>query len=302
MTSCTPCGSPLGSLARATGVVLVCLVLQACSAVRLAYSQAPTLAQWQIDSYFDLSGEQASRVRTDMEHLLRWHQQMQLPRQLAQLREVQRQLADDLSPSKACATYEAFRTDTLELLSRGETTLVWLALDLKAEQIDHLQRQLARQRKAAAQDEAERSAAAERETRYQQWLSRSETLYGRLEAAQKAVLRAAVDEASPDVETARAWRLARDEDVVNTLRAIQQQKPSLGQASAQLRALMERVQSPVDPGHRALALRLRQDGCTTFARLHNTTTLGQRQAAARKIASYDADFRPLVTAFRSGGG
>jgi Family of unknown function (DUF6279) len=301
MTSRLPSGSPFRWLAKAAALILFCLALQACSAVRLAYSQAPSLAQWRIDSYLDLSGEQAARVRSDMESLHRWHQQVQLPRQLAQLRDVQRQLAGDLSPPKACATYEAFSADALELLARAEPTLVWLALDLKTEQIDHLQRHQARQRAKATQDEAERPAAAERETRFQQWVSRSETLYGRLDESQKAALRAAVDEASPDVETARAWRLARDQDVVNTLRDIQRKKPPVDQASAQVRALMERVQRPVDPVHRALVLRLPQDSCTTFARLHNTTTFAQRQAAARTLAAYEADFRPLVVAFRPGG-
>ena len=301
MTSRTRSWSTFRWLAKATGVVLVCLVFQACSAVRLAYTQAPALAQWRIDSYLDLSGEQAARVRADMESLHRWHQQIQLPRQLAQLRDVQRQLVGDLSPSTACAAYEAFRADALELLSRGEPTLVWLALDLKSEQIDHLQRHLAQQRKEAAQDEAGRSAVAAREARFQQWLSRGEALYGRLEAPQKMVLRTAVDEASLDVETAQAWRHARDEDVVNTLRVIHQQKPLAGQASTQLRALMERTQNPVDPVHRALVLRLRKDGCTTFSRLHNTTTRAQRQTAALKVAAYDADFRPLVVAIGSDG-
>ena len=45
-------------------LLLWVLLLQACSAVRLAYSQVPQLAYWQLDRYLDLSDAQTDRVRS----------------------------------------------------------------------------------------------------------------------------------------------------------------------------------------------------------------------------------------------
>ncbi len=281
---------------KAVAVVLCCMLLQACSTIRLAYSQAPMLAQWRIDSYLDLSSEQAARIRGDFEDLQRWHQQVQLPRQLSRLREVGHQLSGDLSTSEACATYEAFSADARDLLARAEPTLVWLAMNLSAQQIDHLQSHLAEQRAEAALEGGGRPDAAKREDRFSEWLSRSQWLYGRLDTSQRAALAAAVNEGSTDPAGEMAWRLERDRDVVNSLRAMQLQRLSVSQVSVELRALIARVQSPVDPTHRALVSRLRTDGCRIFARLHNTTSVTQRVAAARTLADYESDFRPMVIA------
>lgn len=271
-------------------LVLACTLLQACSTLRLAYSQAPLLAQWRIDSYLDLTGEQASRLRADLEGLHRWHQQVQLPRQLAVLGSIRRQLSGDLSAADACSAFETFSADARELLARAEPTLVWLALNLEPGQINHLERYLAKQRAEAVPEEAAREA------RYGLWLSRSQTLYGNLDAPQRAALRAALDAESSDLASVRAWRLTRDQDMVKTLRALQSQKSSAPQARAMLGDWIDRLQRPVDPAHLALVSHLRTDGCRVFARLHNTTTVAQRQGAARNLAAYAADLSPMVLA------
>ena len=42
------------------------LLLQGCSAVKLAYSQVPHLAYWQLNRYLDLSDAQTDRVRSEL--------------------------------------------------------------------------------------------------------------------------------------------------------------------------------------------------------------------------------------------
>ncbi|MCX7224461.1 MAG: hypothetical protein NT071_02345, partial [Burkholderiales bacterium] len=46
--------------------LLLALLLSGCSALRLGYSQAPELAYWWLDSYFDFTEAQTTRVRADL--------------------------------------------------------------------------------------------------------------------------------------------------------------------------------------------------------------------------------------------
>ena len=51
--------------ARRTFALLACvLFLQGCSAVKLAYNQAPQLVYWRLNNYFNLTDAQADRLRS----------------------------------------------------------------------------------------------------------------------------------------------------------------------------------------------------------------------------------------------
>ena len=54
-------------IARALVLGLLSLVLVGCSALRLAYNQAPSLGYWWIDGYADLNDAQTSVLRRDIE-------------------------------------------------------------------------------------------------------------------------------------------------------------------------------------------------------------------------------------------
>ena len=54
---------PLRTTFCVAGLVLAGLLLAGCSAVKLAYGQAPQLLAWQLNRYLDLSQAQAERVR-----------------------------------------------------------------------------------------------------------------------------------------------------------------------------------------------------------------------------------------------
>ncbi len=47
-------------------LLLLVLLLQACSATRLAYQNAPTLLYWRMDRYLDFDTAQAARLRESL--------------------------------------------------------------------------------------------------------------------------------------------------------------------------------------------------------------------------------------------
>ena len=60
-------------IARALVLGLLSLVLVGCSALRLAYNQAPSLGYWWIDGYADLNEAQTGQLRRDIDAFFAWH-------------------------------------------------------------------------------------------------------------------------------------------------------------------------------------------------------------------------------------
>src|SRR5690554_6798091 len=66
--------------------IVLTLTLVSCSSVQLAYNNAPSLMQYQLDRYLDLTDEQEKQLRAQLITLQRWHQSAALPIYAATLR------------------------------------------------------------------------------------------------------------------------------------------------------------------------------------------------------------------------
>jgi len=89
-------------------------------------------------------------------------------------------------------------------------------------------------------------------------------------------------------------RLRRQEDIMTTLRGLQQQRPAPEELRRQVRALLQRsVISPV-PAHQAYVDRLIDFNCRAMAQMHNITSTEQRQAALKRLQKYERDVRLLM--------
>ena len=71
-------------------VLLITVLLGACSAVRLVYNQADTLLSWMASDYFDFDPTQKQDFNARLGTLLKWHRQEHLPEYAQFLVEVQR--------------------------------------------------------------------------------------------------------------------------------------------------------------------------------------------------------------------
>lgn len=262
--------------------------------MRIAYEQAPALVRWRVNSYLDLRSEQAMKLRTDLDSLQRWHRQAQLPEQLDQLRVVQKQISNDVSAQLACRTFEQFRGQALELFDRAAPIAVWLSMDLSAAQIARLEKRLSSDNAEWRAEWLDKSETQLREARFEQWLSRSERLYGSLEARQKEAIRAALAESPQDAQLDWALRQTRQQELVSALREVQREKAGIAQAQVRMRRAYELALTPADPEQREYVARMRFDGCRTFSVIHNSTTTIQRQNAARTLERYRAEFGELV--------
>lgn len=279
---------------KVLALLLALLLLQACSTVKLAYNQAPTLLYWRLDSYLDFNDEQAPQVRESLQRLQLRHRREQLPRYAELLQRVRPLLAEPITAEQACAVVEQGRSLLGELAEPALDTLAWLAGDLSAEQLRHLERKQSTANLEWKQKWVDIPAEQLASLRYEQVLSRSEMLYGSLDEAQKNAIRAGLASAVFDPQRSYAERLRRQQDLLQQLRRIKTEQLAPEPARALLRAWLQRVMVSPEPAYQRYQQAQIREGCNTFARLHSATTPAQRARAQQTLKSYEDDFRQLA--------
>lgn len=278
--------------------ILAPVLLQGCSAVKLAYNNAPELAYWWIDSYADLGEAQSLKVREELARLQQWHRATELPK-IADLLQKTRQLAPaDTTPEQVCALFAEARKRIDALLAQAEAPTVEVAMGLAPAQLLHVEARFAKT-DAEWRDEWLAGSQAERHARrLKSSIERSEQFYGALEERQVAVLRASIQQSGFDPQLSYAERLRRHRDLLQTLRdsigTPGAPRPTVAQVTGAWRATLARTLNSPHPAYKAYADQAITDSCRMFAQLHNSTTPEQRERAARRLAAYERDARELA--------
>lgn len=272
---------------------LALLLLSACSAVKVGYNQLPTLSYWWLDSYLDFDSSQTPLVRTELAALLAKHRQDELPLYAQTLVQLQAMAAAPVSAEQLCQVYTEFQPRLQFLLEQLEPPIAALAPGFKTKQLQTLARQLDKRSQKWHDEWFDGTPSERRELRVQQWVDRTETLYGRLHSAQLAVLRASVAASifNPDL----SWRETRrrHDDLLRTLRLIQAGGLSPAQTRAEVHGVLERSLSSPDPLYAAYLDKIKQENCQTLAQLHNSTSAAQKRHALERLKEYETDARTL---------
>lgn len=276
--------------------VLAIALLQACSAVKLAYNNVPEFGYWWLDSYADFSESQSIRVREDLTRLLKWHRTEELPKLAELLQRSQRLASADLAPAPVCALFADLRTRFDATVPQVEATAVSLAMGLTQAQIQHIEKKFAKNDAEWREKWLDLSPDKRIEKRLKSNQDRSEEFYGSLEEKQIAALRAGLEASTFDPQLAFAERVRRQRDILQTLRSVSGvsgTKPSQADALTALRAVLDRSMNSPNPVFRAYNEKLIAESCAVFSKVHNTTTPDQRARAVRRLAAYERDAREL---------
>lgn len=269
-------------------------LLSACSAPSLVYNNATELVHWWLDGYVDLDTAQSVMVRSELVDIQHWHRQNELPRIATLLRDTARRLPEPLTADAVCSVYKEVVASGERLSVKAETAVVALAASLTTAQVQAMERKYAKSNADYRAKWLGGSAAEAKERRYSQLLDRAESVYGRLNASQRELLRQQVVNATFDAQTTYATRLRHQQDAVQVLRQIAQTRPDLTTTRDAMRALLARRLRAPDPQQRRYAEALVQEGCAGMAVVHNSTTPAQRAEAARKLNAYANDAMKLA--------
>jgi hypothetical protein len=286
--------SPVRKALCAVTLAACGVLLQGCSAVKLAYNQVPQLAYWQLNSYLDFSEAQTERVRNELGDLHQWHRDTMLPRHAELLQKVQQQLPSAISSEQACRTYDTVRTQFDKVVTQAEPKLVWLAAQLTDAQIRNLQKKQADSNADWKKEWVDITPEKLREQRFKQLLSRAEGFYGTLDEPQKVALRAFIAQSSFDPQRTYAERQRRQKDLVQVLQKIAADRSNTDQARTLLSGYIARFNASPDTAHQRYARVLVEEGCEGFSNVHNAMTAAQRLKAVQSVKGYAQDFLILA--------
>ncbi|MCG2591354.1 DUF6279 family lipoprotein [Ramlibacter sp. XY19] len=283
-------------VARTAGIILalaVAMGLAACSAIKLGYSTLPDLAYWWLDGYVDFNEAQEPLARQQLAQLHAWHRQQELPKLGELLARLEQMTPGSISAAQACTVVADVQARMDVVATRAEPAIVGLASLLTPKQLRHLERKYRSNNDAYRKDWIAVSADERKDKRYDQMLERIETIYGSLDAPQRAVLRQGIAQSMFDPQRVLAERQRRQQDLLQTLRRMME--PSTGTEAARtlLHAHLERVMHSPDLAYRAWQDALVQEGCRIFSAVHESTTAAQRQQAVRRLRAYQRDLREL---------
>jgi hypothetical protein len=264
------------------------LTLGACSMVRLGYSQLPELSHWWLDSYLDLDAAQSSVLKADLAALHTWHRQQELAWLAQTLSQLESRALQDTSPAALCQTTDSVRQRLDLLASQSVPMFTRLAISLKPAQLEHLKQQLAKRRQDWQEELRESDADKRRADRL---IERTEQFYGRLDAGQKALLRASLAADPLNEEQMVNDMRARHQDIEQTARKLSGSAVNGTEAATEMRALLDRLTRASDAARSA---QRQQAQCKMFAELHNSATPAQRQKLANTLKAYAGDAQAMT--------
>lgn len=284
-------------LTRMGGIILalaLALALAACSAVKLGYSSLPNLAYWWLDGYVDFSEEQAPQAREEIGRLHAWHRQQELPKLVELLARMEQLAPGEVNPQQACAIVTEVQARMRAVANEAEPRVAAMAATLTGRELRHIARKFRRNNERYRKEWLDLSLPEQQEKRFEQMLERLETIYGRLEEPQRVVLRQRIAQSALDPARSHAEWQRRQQDLAQILHRVSRREVPEAEARALLRGWYERVESAPDPVYRTYQQTLKQEGCTTFSLVHQSTTAAQREQAVRQLRAYQRDLRELM--------
>ena len=291
-----------GSIIGLSALILLTAALQACSAVKLAYNNAPDLSYWYLDGYVDFNGAQSLQVKQGLAELHNWHRKTQLPIYIDALRQIKQKIPADLDAAQACDVFADARRKLIAVSVHAEPAVTTLAATLGTDQLTTMERKFEKGNSKYREDYMDASLDASRKKRYKEAVSRAEMLYGRLDPKQLERISSAIDQSSFNAKASYQERLRRQEDMLQTMRAVATEAATRGlsgekaqQTQQAIAAMFARSFNSPNPVYQTYLEQLTQSGCKSFAELHNSTTAAQRAKAVEIISDYEQDLSLLAS-------
>lgn len=271
-------------LFRLLPLLAAMLLLQACSAIRLGYGSADSLARWWMDQYLDFTSEQDGLVRERLGHLHAWHRQTQLQDYVLLLREARGLVDAGPAATEMLGLTGSVIRRVRTLADRALPDLADLLATLTPQQIDRMANRLAERNTAYAREAGLADGEpAQRKARYKRMMERAEYWFGDFSTEQETAIRRLIDAQATGAQFWFDERLRRQRDWLELVRKVQRDKPSRAAVIAMLRDYAENFDLPADPARRTVAIAMRRSGAELAAAIHGLTTRAQREHARHKF-------------------
>ena len=282
------------AIQRFLQIIFIAALFAGCSAVRLGYDQTDHLGYWWVDHYLDLSSDKSRQFKADLKALHAWHRQTQLPEYARLASGLSTRMGGEPSSVEVCDNIQVFREKFDALLRQSVPVWARLAQQLGPEEIQYLRKKFTQEDKDWKAKWLDTDLEKIHDLRYEEWLRRAESFYGRLNHDQKKFIQQAIVHSSWDPRISWERRQLRQQKVISVLEKIKQQRLNQSDAEAELILVIEQIFNPEDPKQAAMQRKVIEEACINLAGLHQRTTASQRLHASEKFGDYADDFRYLT--------
>ena len=281
-------------LIRIISLLAFALALQACSAVKIAYNQAPTLAYVYLDGYMDFNDAQSVQLKAELTKFQAWHRQTQLPAYVELLQKMQQKMPQDIAASQACEVFTDVRQKALTMTDFAESATLGLAATFTTKQLTTMESKFSKSNTKWREDYLDGSAKEVAEKRQKSAIKRTDMLYGSVTDKQRSLIAQQVGRSQFKAPQSYAERQRRQKDILQTLGRVMANPQDAVSTQQEMRSLLARSVTSPDAVYRSYLELITQEGCASFAELHNSTTPEQRKKAVEVLAGYEQDFRALM--------
>ena len=267
-------------------VVFSCLTLS-CSLIKTAYNNAPALAIWWLDDYFNFTPAQNLVLKPALKNLHNWHRQSQLPVYVTLLQDMQQSFAkEQISATEACEKIEAIKLSIYTLQAESIPIIIEMAPLLSDKQLKNFQQQLVKRSEKWKQEWWQDSKQAQLKIRLEKSQDFAEKIYGDLSDAQLTQLKQSLEQSAINPAISYTEIERRNDDAFNILKTLQNQILSKEEKTQLIKAGFARIQKSPNQEYQTYADNLTKHTCETIASLHASTTPKQKLHAKNWLQDY----------------
>ncbi len=270
--------------------VLAALLLSGCSAIRLGYGQADTIAVWMADEYFDLDARQKQEFLARFERLHEWHRYEQLPEYVSFLNATKKRLQGDPGREDVLWFIEGLKARYRLIASRAAGDAADILATLAPAQLDALQRQLDKDnRKFVRKYQLEDGIEDQKEARANRNLKQITDWAGSLTRAQEQKITAMLD-GLPLIDSLRLEdRRRRQREFLQLLEL----RGDKSEFTASLRHWLLDWEQGRSPQYDRLLARWWERRVAFYLAVYRLLTPAQRAIALHRLQDYIEDFQSL---------
>ncbi|PJG60060.1 DUF6279 family lipoprotein [Aeromonas cavernicola] len=273
---------------RTWSLLLISLLLVGCS-TRFIYYWLDTAIAWQLDEYFSLSASQKGLLNQEVNGLMAWHRQHELPRYASDLDTLAKAVASPMSPAQISTNLDAVQQSLTRTLENTIPRAVRLASTLSEQQVarfmgDRIKRQQERQQAFSQEPKAKQLAEFrdKMNTRLEFWI-------GEVKPAQAPLIAQwaewQYELMPPWLEFQEAWTMELDQLMK------QRQSPDFAQA---LTALLAEGDGLMDGRFTGYTEQSRQRTINWLSAMSQSLDISQRAHLYSLLKGYAKDFHDMT--------
>ncbi|WP_051971911.1 DUF6279 family lipoprotein [Massilia sp. 9096] len=282
--------------ARMMLLVAMMVLIAGCSAIRLTYNHGDTLLYWWLNAYLDLDSDQTDWVKKDIDNLFQWHRSTQLRDYAGLLAKMQRQLADgNVTQDELLSDYRDIKTRTELLAFKALPQLADLAMSIKPDQIEQMEKKFAKNNDKFRRDFMSGSVEDQKNARYKKAMEQLNLWFGSFSREQEAQLRKASDARPLDNDVWMQERVLRQKKIIALLQRIHQQKMNKEQTMSAIHDLLRDFFDRMEAPDRKAFFDAYVDSTSKFIlSAIRITTPDQKAHAQQRMQGWINDFNALA--------